>query len=71
MIDTDGYENTRSEIENFKDDASTGIATILEEHFGYSASHIGKAPKEWPKPGGNCSARHRKTDPKVQSKEAF
>jgi hypothetical protein len=45
-------KNFDAKLEVVKREATIGILYEVENKFGYSATHIGKAPSEWVKLGG-------------------
>jgi hypothetical protein len=45
-------KNFDAKIDDIKREAAKGISYEMENKFGYSATHIGKAPSDWVKPGG-------------------
>ena len=48
--------------------ASASISSILRTKYGFTASHVGTYPLEWPSPGGSVDVGHRGTHPSMLSK---
>ena len=61
-------ETISPEITNILKDASHAISDILRKQYGFTASHVGRPPEEWARPGGNVIDGHRGTHTNMISK---